>query len=68
MSIIPTTTGAAKAIKLVIPDLAGKLDGYSLRVPTSTVSVIDLTAELEEARSPPKQLRQDFRDAAQPAR
>ena len=63
MSIIPTTTGAAKAIKLVIPDLAGKLDGYSLRVPTSTVSVIDLTAELEKPVTT-EQLRQDYRDAA----
>ncbi len=63
MSIIPTTTGAAKAIKLVIPDLAGKLDGYALRVPTSTVSVIDLTVELEKPVTT-EQLRQDFRDAA----
>ncbi len=62
-NIIPTTTGAAKAIKLVIPDLAGKLDGYSLRVPTTTVSVIDLTAELEKPVTT-EQLRQDFRDAA----
>jgi glyceraldehyde 3-phosphate dehydrogenase len=63
MSIIPTTTGAAKAIKLVIPDLAGKLDGYALRVPTSTVSVIDLTAEFEVAMTT-EELRQSFRDAA----
>ncbi len=63
MNIIPTTTGAAKAIKLVIPDLAGKLDGYSLRVPVSTVSVIDLTAELEKSTTT-EQLRQDYRDAA----
>jgi glyceraldehyde 3-phosphate dehydrogenase len=46
LSIIPTTTGAARAIGLVIPELKGKLDGYALRVPTSTVSVVDLTAEL----------------------
>ncbi len=63
MSIIPTTTGAAKAIKLVIPELAGKLDGYALRVPTSTVSVIDLTAEFEKPVTT-EQLRQDYRDAA----
>lgn len=63
MSIIPTTTGAAKAIKLVIPDLAGKLDGYALRVPTSTVSVIDLTVELEIGTTT-EELRQAFRDAA----
>ncbi len=60
MSIIPTTTGAAK---VVIPELSGKLDGYALRVPTSTVSVIDLTVELEHAVTT-EQLRQDFRDAA----
>lgn len=63
MNIIPTTTGAAKAIKLVIPDLAGKLDGYALRVPTSTVSIIDLTAEFEVATTT-EELRQSFRDAA----
>lgn len=63
MNIIPTSTGAARALKLVIPDLAGKLDGYALRVPTSTVSVIDLTVELENATTT-EQLRQDYRDAA----
>jgi glyceraldehyde 3-phosphate dehydrogenase len=63
MNIIPTSTGAARALKLVIPDLAGKLDGYSLRVPTSTVSVIDLTVELEKATTT-EELRQSFRDAA----
>ena len=63
MSIIPTSTGAARALKLVIPDLAGKLDGYALRVPTSTVSVIDLTAELETATTT-EELRQAYRDAA----
>lgn len=63
MSIIPTTTGAAKAIKLVIPDLDGKFDGYALRVPTSTVSVVDFTAELEKETTT-EELRQMFRDAA----
>lgn len=63
MNIIPTSTGAARALKLVIPDLAGKLDGYALRVPTSTVSVIDLTVELEKATTT-EELRQDYRDAA----
>ncbi len=43
MSIIPTTTGAAKATSLVIPEMKGKLDGVSLRVPTSDVSLVDLT-------------------------
>lgn len=48
LSIIPTSTGAAKAISLVIPDLEGKLDGLALRVPTPTGSVTDLTVELEK--------------------
>jgi glyceraldehyde 3-phosphate dehydrogenase len=63
LSIIPTTTGAAKAISLVIPDLKGKMDGYALRVPTPTVSVIDLTVELENSTTT-EELRQSFRDAA----
>lgn len=49
MSIIPTSTGAAKAIGLVIPELAGKLDGLSMRVPTPDGSVVDLTCELNRA-------------------
>ena len=48
MSIIPTTTGAAKAVGLVIPDLKGKLDGFALRVPTPDGSVVDLTIEIEK--------------------
>ena len=63
LNIIPTSTGAAKALKLVIPDMAGKLDGYSLRVPVSTVSVIDLTVEMETAITT-EELRQCFRDSA----
>jgi glyceraldehyde 3-phosphate dehydrogenase len=63
MSIIPTTTGAARAVALVIPDLKGKFDGYALRVPTSTVSVVDFTAEVEKPTTTEK-LRQAFRDAA----
>jgi glyceraldehyde 3-phosphate dehydrogenase len=47
MNIIPTTTGAARALSLVIPDLAGRFDGYSLRVPTPTVSIVDFVAELQ---------------------
>jgi glyceraldehyde 3-phosphate dehydrogenase len=46
MNIIPTSTGAARALSLVIPDLAGRFDGYSLRVPTPTVSIVDFVAEL----------------------
>jgi glyceraldehyde 3-phosphate dehydrogenase len=48
---IPTTTGAAKAIGLVMPQLKGKLHGLSLRVPTSTVSVVDLVVDLEKPAS-----------------
>ena len=46
LSMIPTTTGAARAVGLVLPELAGKLDGVALRVPTANVSAVDLTAEL----------------------
>jgi glyceraldehyde 3-phosphate dehydrogenase len=48
MNIIPTTTGAAKAISLVIPELKGKLNGFSLRVPTPTVSTVDLVVNLKK--------------------
>ena len=48
MSIIPTTTGAAKAVALVLPELKGKLNGFALRVPTPNVSVTDLVVELEK--------------------
>ena len=51
MSIIPTTTGAAKAVALVIPELKGKVDGFALRVPTSTVSIVDFVCELERSTS-----------------
>ncbi len=49
MNIIPTTTGAAKAVALTIPQLKGKFHGYALRVPTSTVSVVDLVGNLKRA-------------------
>jgi len=49
LSMIPTTTGAARAIGLIIPELAGKLDGLAVRVPTPNVSLVDLTVELERA-------------------
>jgi len=48
LSMIPTSTGAAKALKLVIPDMAGKLDGFAVRVPTPNVSVVDLVAVVEK--------------------
>ena len=48
LNIIPTSTGAAKAVALVIPELKGKFDGFSLRVPTPTVSVVDFVATVEK--------------------
>ena len=63
LSIIPTSTGAARALKLVMPEMDGRLDGYALRVPTPTVSVIDLTVEFENATTT-DDLRQAYRDAA----
>lgn len=51
MNIVPTSTGAAKAIGLVMPELKGKLHGLSLRVPTSTVSVVDLVVNLKKSAS-----------------
>lgn len=47
INIIPTTTGAAKAVALVIPELKGKFDGFALRVPTATVSIVDFVVEME---------------------
>ncbi|MGD0011910.1 MAG: type I glyceraldehyde-3-phosphate dehydrogenase [Terriglobia bacterium] len=51
LSMIPTTTGAAKAVGLVLPELKGKLDGYAMRVPTPDVSVVDLVALVEKPTS-----------------
>src|ERR1043166_1659320 len=51
VSMIPTTTGAAKALHLVIPELKGKLDGFAMRVPTPNVSVVDLVAFVEKSTS-----------------
>jgi glyceraldehyde 3-phosphate dehydrogenase (phosphorylating) len=63
LNIIPTTTGAAKALSLVIPDLKGKFDGFSLRVPTPTVSVVDFTADVSRPTSV-EELNDAFRKAA----
>ena len=63
LSIIPTTTGAATAVGLVLPKLKGKLDGISLRVPTANVSVVDLVAELEKPASV-QAVNDAFREAA----
>jgi glyceraldehyde 3-phosphate dehydrogenase len=62
-NIIPTSTGAAKALALVIPELKGKFDGFSLRVPTPTVSVVDFTAIVKRATSV-EELNDAFRAAA----
>jgi glyceraldehyde 3-phosphate dehydrogenase len=62
-NIIPTTTGAAKALALVIPDLKGRFDGFSLRVPTPTVSVVDFTATVSRPTTV-EALNDAFRSAA----
>ena len=64
MSMIPTTTGAARAISLVLPELDGKLDGMAIRVPTPNVSLVDLVAEVEEDATP-EEVNDAFRAAAQ---
>ena len=63
-NIIPTSTGAAKAVALVIPELKGRFDGTSLRVPTPTVSIIDFVIETEKTTDA-EAVNQAFRDAAQ---
>jgi glyceraldehyde 3-phosphate dehydrogenase len=63
VSMIPTTTGAATAVGLVLPKLKGKLDGIAIRVPTANVSVVDLVAELEKPVSV-QAVNEAFREAA----
>ncbi len=63
MNIVPTTTGAAKAVALVIPELKGKFDGYALRVPTPTVSIVDFVVELARPASV-EEVNGAFREAA----
>ena len=63
LSIIPTTTGAAKATSLVLPELKGKIDGVSLRVPTPDVSVVALTCVVQKATTA-EEVNAAFRDAA----
>lgn len=63
LSIIPTSTGAAKAVALVLPELKGKLDGMSLRVPTPTVSVVDLVAEVSK-KTTKEEVNAALKDAA----
>ena len=64
MNIVPTSTGAAKAIGLVMPELKGKLHGLSLRVPTATVSVVDLVVDLKKSASV-EDLNNAFKQAAE---
>lgn len=66
LNIIPTTTGAAKAVALVIPDLKGKFDGYALRVPTPTVSIVDFVAIVEKPTTA-EELNAHFKAAAEGA-
>jgi glyceraldehyde 3-phosphate dehydrogenase len=63
LSMIPTTTGAAKALKEVLPQMAGKLDGMAIRVPTPNVSLVDLTARLEK-KATAAEVNDAFRAAA----
>jgi glyceraldehyde 3-phosphate dehydrogenase len=63
LSMIPTTTGAAKTVGLVIPELKGRIDGFAVRVPTATVSLVDLVAELEKETTP-AEINEAFKKAA----
>jgi glyceraldehyde 3-phosphate dehydrogenase (phosphorylating) len=63
LSMVPTSTGAAKALKLVIPEMAGKLDGFAIRVPTPNVSVVDLTF-ISEKPITDKSINEAFKKAA----
>jgi len=64
LNIVPTTTGAAKAVALVIPDLKGKFDGFALRVPTPTVSVVDFVANVENVPASKDEVNAAFKEAA----
>ncbi|HOB29059.1 MAG: type I glyceraldehyde-3-phosphate dehydrogenase [Dethiobacteria bacterium] len=63
LSMIPTTTGAAKAVGLVIPEVKGRIDGFAVRVPTASVSLVDLVAELEREVTP-AEVNETFKEAA----
>lgn len=64
MNLVPTTTGAARALSLVIPELRGRVDGFAIRVPTPTVSLVDLVVELNRSTTA-EQINQAFREAAE---
>jgi glyceraldehyde 3-phosphate dehydrogenase len=63
LNIVPTSTGAARALKLVIPEIEGKLDGLAYRVPTPTVSIVEVVCLTEEETTPEK-VNDAMRDAA----
>jgi glyceraldehyde 3-phosphate dehydrogenase len=63
MNIIPTTTGAARAVTVVIPELKGRLDGIAFRVPVATVSIVDFVADLDQEVTT-EQVNQAFKAAA----
>ena len=67
LNLVPTSTGAAKALGLVIPELDGRLDGFAIRVPTPTGSIVDLTVEAERATSV-EEINAAFREAADAGR
>jgi glyceraldehyde 3-phosphate dehydrogenase len=64
LNIVPTTTGAARAVTLVIPELKGRLDGIALRVPTPTVSIVDFVADVEKTTTV-EEVKQAFKAAAE---
>ncbi len=64
MSMIPTTTGAAKAVSLVLPELAGKLNGLAIRVPTPNVSIVDLVVTIEKTGVTVSDVNKALKDAA----
>ncbi len=65
LSMIPTTTGAAKAVSLVLPELKGKLNGFAMRVPTPNVSVVDLVVNLEKTPVTAEEINAALREAAE---
>ena len=67
LSMIPTTTGAAKAVALVLPELSGKLNGLSIRVPTPNVSIVDLVVTVEKSGVTVSDVNQALKTAAEGA-
>ena len=65
LSMIPTTTGAAKAVALVLPELAGKLNGLAIRVPTPNVSIVDFVANLDKTGLTPPDINQALKEASE---